>query len=149
MKNLLFLLLPFLGMSQVGINTQTPTETLDVSGTLRVREITEGTLDDSILVVDASGVVKKITLSSLLPNSSKCPDFVRKASSGHYLLFSSESSVNKPNDALTIKETRFVSAGTWIENNTYYYSYTNAFGKPIDINEFTVNFSGQICKYKK
>ena len=149
MKYLLFLLIPFLGLGQVGINTTSPTETFDINGTLRVRNVPEGAVEDYILVVDNGGVVKKIPLSSLSQNSFKCPNLVRKSSSGYYLLFESESSINKPNDAVTIDDKRFISAGTWIENNTYYYSYTNTFGKPIDINEFTVNFSGQICKYKK
>lgn len=50
---------------QVGINTETPTETLDVNGTLRVRvadqmTMTELATSDSILVVSSTGVVKRI-----------------------------------------------------------------------------------------
>ncbi|MFV0303966.1 MAG: hypothetical protein ACK5IC_00605, partial [Moheibacter sp.] len=51
--------------SQVGINTDSPTETLDVDGTFRVRvadqmTMTELATSDSILVVTSTGVVKRI-----------------------------------------------------------------------------------------
>ena len=151
MKKLLFLFLmiPFLGISQVGINTQTPTETLDVNGSLRVRDVQEGSLTDSILVVNEDGVVRKISLSILIQDTSKCPNLVRNASNGYYLLFESDNSVNKPNDAITIGESRFISAGTWIEGNKYYFSYTKVVGNPINLDNFTVDFNGQTCKYKK
>jgi len=43
----LLLLLPISTFSQVGISTTTPTETLDVNGTLRVRSLTNGTVQSS------------------------------------------------------------------------------------------------------
>lgn len=44
MKKLLFLLFPILATAQVGIGTVTPTNTLDVNGSLRVRNLTTGTV---------------------------------------------------------------------------------------------------------
>lgn len=45
MKKLIILLFPILSFSQVGINTTTPTNTLDVNGSLRVRNQTTGTVE--------------------------------------------------------------------------------------------------------
>jgi hypothetical protein len=45
MKKLIFLLFPIFAMSQVGINTTTPSNTLDVNGTARVRSLTLGTVE--------------------------------------------------------------------------------------------------------
>lgn len=42
----------------------------------------------------------------------------------------------------------FVSAGTYIENNTTYYTYTNTSGQPLDITNFSVLFDTHICNYK-
>lgn len=41
----LFLLFPIFAMSQVGISTTNPTNTLDVNGTTRVRSLTLGTVE--------------------------------------------------------------------------------------------------------
>jgi len=41
---LLFLLFPIFALAQVGINTTTPTNTLDVNGSARVRFLTTGTV---------------------------------------------------------------------------------------------------------
>jgi hypothetical protein len=41
----LFLLFPVFAMSQVGINTTNPSNTLDVNGTTRVRSLTNGTTE--------------------------------------------------------------------------------------------------------
>lgn len=46
-KSLILLLFPILTFSQVGIETTTPTETLDVNGTARVRSLTDGTVQSS------------------------------------------------------------------------------------------------------
>lgn len=43
----LFLLFPIFAMSQVGINTTTPSNTLDVNGTTRVRSLTLGTVESN------------------------------------------------------------------------------------------------------
>jgi len=57
----------FGGYGNMGIGNQSPTEKLDVSGTIRLRAIPNGTTDDKVLVVDNNGVIKK---SSLPPTSS-------------------------------------------------------------------------------
>ncbi|KIC64130.1 hypothetical protein RM51_05285 [Chryseobacterium taiwanense] len=52
----------------VGINTQQPTETLDVNGTLRVRALTDGsssTTYDQVLVMKTDGTIGKASRSSL------------------------------------------------------------------------------------
>lgn len=43
----LFLLFPIFAMSQVGINTTNPSNTLDVNGTTRVRSLTLGTVESN------------------------------------------------------------------------------------------------------
>ncbi len=48
----LFLLFPILAMSQVGINTTNPTNTIDVNGTARVRSLSNGATES-----DANGVL--------------------------------------------------------------------------------------------
>ncbi len=73
MKKITFLLLliPLLYMSQVGINTQKPTETLDVDGTLRIRNISKvnpqslAPVKDSIMVFE-KGVVKRATANQII-----------------------------------------------------------------------------------
>ncbi|WEK70179.1 MAG: collagen-like protein [Candidatus Chryseobacterium colombiense] len=52
----------------VGINTQQPTETLDVNGTLRVRALTDGSSSstyDQVLVMKTDGTIGKASRSSL------------------------------------------------------------------------------------
>ncbi|WP_426277547.1 DUF7151 family protein [Chryseobacterium sp. S-02] len=52
----------------VGINTQQPTETLDVNGTLRVRSLTDGSsssIYDQVLVMKTDGTIGKASRSSL------------------------------------------------------------------------------------
>jgi len=52
----------------VGINTQQPTETLDVNGTLRVRSLTDGSsssIYDQVLVMKTDGTIGKTSRSSL------------------------------------------------------------------------------------
>jgi len=51
MKKLIILLFPLIGFSQVGINTTTPTNTLDVNGTARVRSLTTGTVETTSIGV--------------------------------------------------------------------------------------------------
>ena len=47
MKKLIILLFPILSMSQVGISTTNPTNTLDVNGDARVRSLTFGTVESN------------------------------------------------------------------------------------------------------
>jgi len=51
MKKLIILLFPIIGFSQVGISTTTPTNTLDVNGTARVRSLTTGTVETTSIGV--------------------------------------------------------------------------------------------------
>ena len=63
-KNNLFqfiiILIPILSQCQVGINTTTPTEALDVNGKLRVRSISaspsNNAIKDSVLVFEDDGI---------------------------------------------------------------------------------------------
>ncbi|KPH13171.1 hypothetical protein AMQ68_11860 [Chryseobacterium sp. ERMR1:04] len=66
-KNLMALILfPSIVFSQVGINTTTPTNTLDVNGDLRVRQIdVAAETPEYILAPDANGVITKTLASSL------------------------------------------------------------------------------------
>ncbi|WP_312766384.1 hypothetical protein [Epilithonimonas sp.] len=59
--------LNFGGAGAVGIGVASPTEKLDVSGTVRLRNIPNGNTEGRVLVVDDNGVVQK---SSLPPASS-------------------------------------------------------------------------------
>ena len=146
--------MPSLVLSQaytgnVGINTTQPTHTLDVNGKVRARVMDNGLKSDSI-VVTRNGVLHKVALSDLLSGASgnKCPRLNRSSSSGHYLLFDSESSIPLPTTALTISGINFGYAGSWVSNNMYYYSWTNTTGNPLNINSnLTVNFNGLICQY--
>ena len=144
MKKLILLLFPLALFSQVGINTSSPTETLDVNGTVRIRNLPTVSTADSILVTQ-NGIIKKVSISNLF--ALKCPKMSEK-SNPHYLLFYSDSSIPNPNNSISVMDLEFVSAGTWIENNLYYFSYSNKSGKPLVLKEFLVNFSGVNCVYK-
>jgi hypothetical protein len=112
-------LFPILGFGQVGINTTNTTATLDVNGNFRIRQIPQGTTNDSILVV-SNGHVRKIAMSVVISpstNTNTCPIFIKDQSNGHYLLFKSSNSIQSPNNPLTINNLPFVSAGTWIQSN--------------------------------
>lgn len=149
MKKLItiLLLLPLMAMAQnVGINTKNPRTTLDVNGHLMIKA-SIGTTSDTILVIRKDQVLK-VPASAYYTLQNACPLFQRSQSSGYYLLFKSASSIDNPNNALVIQNKTFVSAGTWIENNTYYFSYTNTSGIPININELlVVSFGNQTCSY--
>lgn len=146
---LLLLLLPIIAISQVGINTTTPTATLHVMGNLKIKA-SQGAVTDSILVI-RNNEVMKVAVSEyyvMQPVQSVCPDLQRSQSSGYHLLFKSNSSIENPNSAITIQGISFVSAGTWISNNEYFFSYSNTTGTPLNINSpFTVSFGSQICEY--
>ena len=64
----LFLLFPIFAMSQVGINTTNPTNTLDVNGTARVRSLTLGTTESN-----ANGVL------TTAPYTASCMGVVNNA----------------------------------------------------------------------
>lgn len=151
-KLFLAILLPVLGFGQsfpgVGINTTTPTEALDVNGKIKSQDIPLVTSADYVLVTNADGVHRKMLLSSLSQNAGTCPNFNRNQSNGYFLLFESSSSIQNPNNSLVIQGKTFVSAGTYIQNNTYYFSYTNTSGSALNINSpFSVNFGTLTCNY--
>lgn len=156
MKTLILLLFPILLLSQyngnVGINTVSPTNTLDINGDLRIRNIlnSEVATNTYILIVDEYNVVKKILLSSILNTpivDSKCPQFIANKSNPYYIEFKAEGYLTNPNDPIKANGLTFVSAGTYIENNTHYYTYTNISGQPLDINNFSVLFGTHTCNY--
>lgn len=153
MKHLFTLLLLVLITStkaQVGINTTTPTKTFDVNGETRLRVRPQGTISDSLLVTDTSGNVRRLAINQLQlsNNSGTCPNFLKSQSSGYHIKFSSPSSVPNPQDNLTIQGKNFNQAGQSIVNNTYYFSWSNTTGQPININNMTVIFGGVLtCIY--
>lgn len=150
MKKLLFLLLPAIGFSQVGIQTQTflPGEIFRVAGgTVTYENIPPVTTAQYVMVTDSEGRQMKLLLSSLLSIPQTCPNFIKNESNGYYLKFSSASSIPNPNNSLSINGILFVQSGSWIANNTYFYSWSNFTGTPLNINNFTVNFGNQICTY--
>lgn len=75
-KNLSFIILFSISIllksqtGNVGVNTTTPTQTLDVNGSLRVRKITQvgpsQSAKDSIMVFDAGGVVKYVSANAVV-----------------------------------------------------------------------------------
>jgi len=149
MKKLILLLFPIITFSQVGVNTTSPSATLDVNGDLRVRQIPTVNATQYVLTVDDNGNVKKVAVSALNNSNGTCPNFLKNQSSGYYLLFSSPSSIQNPNNPLVISGLNFVSAGTWIQNNTYYYSYSNTTGTSLNTNNFTVQFGNLACNYNQ
>lgn len=66
----IFLLLPSLGFSQIGIGTTEPTSALDVNGDLRVRttnsNLRESVAKDSVLVVDNLGNVGRVSAKQIV-----------------------------------------------------------------------------------
>lgn len=152
MKNLFTLLLLVLFTSinaQVGINTTTPTKTLDIKGELRVQKRPQGSITDSILVTNTLGEVRRLSINQIISNNSgTCPKFLKSQSSGYHIKFSSPSSVPNPQDPLTIQGKNFTQAGSPINNNTYYFSWSNTTGQPINIDNMTVIFGGTLtCIY--
>lgn len=147
MKKLIILLIPAFGLAQytghVGINLTTPSATLHVNGNVKLKA-SQGLPTDSILVIRNNEVLK-IASSSL--TQGKCPSFKYAQSNGYSLVFTSTESIPNPNNNLTIEGKNFVSAGAYINSNLYYFQYSNTTGQPININIFTVNFSGLICNY--
>lgn len=136
---------PYYG--NVGIGTTKPTARLHVYGKLKINT-DEGLPTDSILVIRNKEIMK-IAVSSLnISNSGTCPNFLKNQSNGYNVYFSSPSSVPNPNNALNIQGKNFAPTSAFILNNTYYYSWSNTTGQPININNMTVNFSGLICNYQ-
>lgn len=72
MKLISFFLLvcPFVVLAQVGINTTTPSNTLDINGTLRIRQTppNENSSKDSLLVVNTQGVVARVSAQQVVNN---------------------------------------------------------------------------------
>ncbi|MFT3794169.1 hypothetical protein [Flavobacterium sp.] len=70
LTSLLFLVCPFYLYAQVGIGTTSPTATLDVNGTLRVRQTDLYTSDtsakDSVLVVNKIGDVRRVSSKTIV-----------------------------------------------------------------------------------
>lgn len=64
-KAILFIILPYALNAQVGINTTTPTKSLDINGELRIRTLPVGVAADDILSTDANGNVRKVSRSDL------------------------------------------------------------------------------------
>ena len=62
---ILLSLMPTMMLCQVGINTTTPTKTLDINGQLRVRDIPLSS-SKYILLSDEEGNITKVLLSSLI-----------------------------------------------------------------------------------
>lgn len=60
MKKIICFLLPQVFFGQVGINTSTPTSTLDVNGNVKIRTIPQGNNDDNYLTVDQNGNINKV-----------------------------------------------------------------------------------------
>ena len=148
MKKIFLILLPTIIFSQVGINTATPTQTLDVNGTVRVRDLPTGSKDNYLVVSNENGDFFRLPISEIISQSqNQCPVLDRDKSTGYYLLFKSSRSIPNPNNSLLIDNKNFVSAGTWIENNTYHYSYSNTSGVPLNISSFGVLFSSFYCNY--
>ena len=64
---ILFLLLPLYGLTQVGIGTTTPTETLEVNGTMKVNNLSPSSVSTTqIMGVDNQGVFHIITIGDNL-----------------------------------------------------------------------------------
>lgn len=69
-KVILFMVVPFVSSAQVGINTNTPTKTLDINGELRIRTLPTGLTADEILSTDANGNIRKVSRGDLSGGSS-------------------------------------------------------------------------------
>lgn len=61
-KLLIFLLFPIIAYCQVGINTTNPTETLHVEGSLRVTDLTKGTVESTVAGVQYSVPYTTVTM---------------------------------------------------------------------------------------
>lgn len=73
LKAIVFFLLSIPTLAQVGIGTTEPTATLDINGTLRIREFPEETnvaiAKDSILVISRDGNVSRISSKKVIESS--------------------------------------------------------------------------------
>lgn len=67
---LAFIILPYFISAQIGINTITPTKSLDNNGELRVRTLPQGATNDDILSADTNGNLRKISRNDLSTASS-------------------------------------------------------------------------------
>lgn len=150
-KLILLLFLPTMAIAQnVGIGTTTPTAKLEVNGNVKIKA-SYGTVNDTILVI-RNGEILKVPASfyQTVPPPTNCPLLVtgQGQSTGYYLKFQSATPIVNPNATLVIQGKVFQPAGNWTQGNTYFYSYTNTSGVPLNINQsFSVNFTGQNCQY--
>ncbi|MCJ8153973.1 hypothetical protein MKJ01_09410 [Chryseobacterium sp. SSA4.19] len=88
-----------------------------------------------------------IALSIGVGVKSQCPNFIKSQSNPYYLLYSSNSVIPGTGDPRTINNLSFVNAGYWSQASTFYASWTNTSGQPLDINNFTMQFGNQTCTY--
>ncbi len=149
MKTILFFLLSIMTFGQVGINTTEPTKTLDINGDLRVRDIPLLS-NKYVLLADDNGNITKVLLSDLFTTTpdNSCPQFIYNKSNPYYIVFKASGYLSNPNDPIKANNLNFVSAGTYIENNITYYTYSNISGQPLDINNFTAIFGIHQCTYQ-
>ncbi|MBK1896336.1 hypothetical protein [Chryseobacterium paridis] len=69
--------------AQIGINTTSPTATLDVNGDLRIRKVDSiSSAPKYILTPDDNGVVQKVNVDKL---SDSNPEVIKKKSMQYYL----------------------------------------------------------------
>ncbi|MXV37643.1 hypothetical protein GO491_02955 [Flavobacteriaceae bacterium Ap0902] len=63
-----------MAIAQVGINTSEPTETLDVNGNIRSRNINNnaGSATDVVVVADENGVLKTVDRGEFKMGSKDC-----------------------------------------------------------------------------
>ena len=78
---------------------------------------------------------------------SQCLNFVKVQSNPYYLLYTSNSVIPGSGESKTINNLLFVNAGYWNQAGTFYASWTNTSGQPLDINNFTIKFGNQTCTY--
>jgi hypothetical protein len=135
---------------RVGINTTTPEATLHVNGDMIIEKAEIGLVTDTILVIRKGRIYKVPASHYQYTPPTNCPLLItgQGQSTGYYLKFQSAVPITSPNATLVIQGKTFQPAGTWVQGNQYFYSYTNTSGSPLNINQpFTVNFAGQQCNY--
>lgn len=144
-----------MAFSQVGINTTEPKFTLQVNGTIGVTDLPIVETAEYLVVwipnadPQKSGQFGRIKLSSIIQVQSDCPEFVKAESNPFFVNFRSVKSLVLPSGNILINGLSFTPSGQWVENGIHYYSWSNTSGQPLNINDFTVNFGSQTCKYQQ
>lgn len=102
---------------QVGINTETPTSTLDVDGNLRVRStpISSSTTDD-ILVMNDSGYVKKSIVSNSYFRGYLGSDFSSGTTNSAIYKITGFTIVDQPTDEFDTSDNTFTPAYSGLYN---------------------------------